>query len=125
MWCTDQDPAKAFYVDMLGFEVAQDVTMGEGYRWLTVRHPSQPELEVTLMTPGPPLDDDLAEAFRRAQAKGTMPGLGLATDDCRKTHAELAARGVQFIRPPTERPYGIEAIMRDDSGNWLVLVERS
>jgi catechol 2,3-dioxygenase-like lactoylglutathione lyase family enzyme len=106
----DQDKAREFYVDVLGFEAVADVTMGE-FRWVTVRHPSQPELQVTLMTPGPPLDD------------GGMGGLGLRVDDCRKTHAELVAKGVVFVQEPEERPYGIEAVMRDNSGNWLVLVE--
>ena len=56
VFCLDQSKARAFYVDKLGFEVRADVTTGEGFRWLTVGHPSQPELDVTLMVPGPPLD---------------------------------------------------------------------
>ncbi|MDQ4088724.1 MAG: VOC family protein [Actinomycetota bacterium] len=123
VYCTDQDEAKRFYVDVLGFEEGADVSLGEGFRWVTVRHPDQPELQVTLMVPGPPLDPELAEAVRRALAKGSMGGLGLRTDDCRKTYEDLSAKGVDFVQPPAERPYGIEAVMRDNSGNWLVLVE--
>ena len=52
-----------------------------------------------------------------------MGGFGLNTDDCRKTYEELTAKGVEFVQPPSERPYGVEAVMRDNSGNWLVLVE--
>ena len=52
-----------------------------------------------------------------------MHGLGLATDDCRKTADELKSKGVQFIQDPEERPYGVEAVLRDNSGNWMVLVE--
>ena len=52
-----------------------------------------------------------------------MGGFGLATTDCHKTYEELSAKGVEFIQEPAERPYGIEAVMRDNSGNWLVLVE--
>ena len=55
VYCLDQDQARDFYVDNLNFEPRTDITMGEGYRWLTIGHPSQPELEVTLMVPGPPL----------------------------------------------------------------------
>ncbi|CAN5497385.1 VOC family protein [soil metagenome] len=120
---TDQEEAKRFYIDVLGFEEGTDVMMGDGFRWVTVRHPAQPELEVTLMVPGPPLDDDVAAAVRRALANGTMSGFGLTTDDCHKTYEELSAAGVTFVQPPAERPYGIEAVMRDNSGNWLVLVE--
>lgn len=125
IWVTDQDEAKRFYIDTLGFVERIDETMGEGFRWLSVAHPDHPELELTLMVPGPPLDADLAEAVRRALASGTNPGIGLATDDCRKTYDELVAKGVEFTQPPSERPYGVEAVLRDNSGNWLVLVERA
>jgi catechol 2,3-dioxygenase-like lactoylglutathione lyase family enzyme len=123
VYCPDQDKARDFYVDILGFEARTDVTMGEGFRWVTVVHPSQPELEVTLMTPGPPLDEEAAAFIRRQLEKGQMGGLGLRVDDCRKTFSELSAKGVTFLQEPSERPYGVEAVMRDNSGNWLVLVE--
>ncbi len=123
VYCLDQDKARDFYVNILGFEVRTDITMGEGFRWVTVGHPSQPELEVTLMTPGPPLDADAAEFIRRQLEKGQMGGLGLRVDDCRKTYEELKGKGVTFLQEPSERPYGVEAVMRDNTGNWLVLVE--
>jgi catechol 2,3-dioxygenase-like lactoylglutathione lyase family enzyme len=124
VWVTDQDAAKAFYIDKLGFVESTDITMGDGYRWLTVCHPDHPELELTLMTPGPPLDEESAGAVRRMLEKGALNAVGLATRDCRKTHKELVARGVTFIQEPADRPYGVEAILRDNSGNWLVLVEQ-
>ncbi len=75
------------------------------------------------MTPGPPLDAEAAEFVRRQLEKGQMGGLGLRVDDCRATHQELSAKGVTFLQEPSDRPYGVEAVMRDVSGNWLVLVE--
>jgi len=123
VYCLDQDAARDFYVDVLGFVANTDVTMGEGFRWVTVNHPSQPELEVTLMIPGPPLDDEMAATIRRQLEKGQMGGLGLRVDDCRKTVEELKAKGVEFLQEPSDRPYGVEAVMRDVCGNWLVLVE--
>lgn len=123
VYCLDQDKARNFYVDVLGFEARTDITMGDGFRWVTVCHPNQPELEVTLMTPGPPLDAEAAEFVRRQLEKGQMGGLGLRVDDCRATHQELSAKGVTFLQEPSDRPYGVEAVMRDVSGNWLVLVE--
>jgi catechol 2,3-dioxygenase-like lactoylglutathione lyase family enzyme len=122
VYCLDQDATRDFYVDVLGFELRSDVSMG-GFRWVTVGHPSQPELGITLMTPGPPLDDDAAEFIRRQLGKGQMGGLGLRVDDCRATHRELSAKGVDFLQEPADRPYGVEAVMRDNTGNWLVLVE--
>lgn len=123
VYCLDQDATRDFYVDVLGFEPAADVTMGEGFRWVTVKHPSQPELEVTLMTPGPPLTDEAAAFYRRQLESGEMGGLGLTVDDCRKTYEDLSAKGVTFVQEPSDRPYGVEAVMRDNTGNWLVLVE--
>lgn len=123
VYCLDQDKTRDFYVDVLGFEPRTDVTMGEGFRWVTVSHANQPELEITLMTPGPPLDDEFAEQVRKQLAKGTMGGLGLRVDDCQKTYDELVAKGVTFMQEPSDRPYGVEAVMRDNAGNWLVLVE--
>jgi catechol 2,3-dioxygenase-like lactoylglutathione lyase family enzyme len=123
VFCLDQEATRDFYVENLGFETRTDVTMGEGYRWITIGHPSQPELEVTLMTPGPPLDDDAAAFVRRQLEKGQMGGLGLRVDDCRKTFTELSAKGITFLQEPSDRPYGVEAVMRDNTGNWLVLVE--
>lgn len=123
LYVTDQDEARRFYIDNLGFAERTDVSMGDGFRWVTIVHPDHPELEVTLMVPGPPLDEEMAEAVRRSLAKGNMGGFGLRTTDCQKTYDELVANGVEFIQPPSDRPYGVEAVMRDNSGNWLVLVE--
>ncbi|BCK58751.1 VOC family protein [Nocardia wallacei] len=125
VYVTDQTEAKQWYIDKLGFVESADVTMGDnGFRWVTVAQPDHPELEVTLMVPGPPLDDTLAEAIRRSLANGTHGALGLNTDNCQKTYEELTAKGVEFVQPPAQRPYGVEAVMRDNSGNWLVLVEK-
>jgi hypothetical protein len=52
-----------------------------------------------------------------------MGSFGLRTSDCHKDDEDLVAKGVEFVQPPADRPYGIEAVMRDNSGNWLVLVE--
>ncbi|QIS16021.1 VOC family protein [Nocardia arthritidis] len=124
IYVTDQDAAKQWYIEKLGFVEHTDITMGDnGFRWVTVVLPNHPELEVTLMIPGPPLDENYAEAVRRALASGTHGALGLRTDNCKKTFDELTAKGVESIQPPAERPYGTEAIIRDNSGNWLVLVE--
>ena len=54
-----------------------------------------------------------------------MHGMGLDVDDCKATYDELVAKGVEFLQPPTERPYGVEALARDNSGNTLVLVEHN
>lgn len=122
VWVTDIDEARDFYVGKLGFVPNTDVTMGD-FRWCTVNHPNQPELEVNLMVPGPPLDEEDADQVRRMLAKGSMGAGGLRVDDCRSTYEELKRKGVEFLQEPTNRPYGVEAVLRDNSGNWWVLVE--
>lgn len=119
----DVDASKRFYVDVLGFDEKDDITLADGYRWCTVVHPGQPELQVHLTVPGPPHSPEMIGAINRALDEGGMHGLGLNVDDCRKTAEDLRAKGVQFIQDPEERPYGVEAVIRDNSGNWMVLVE--
>ena len=63
----DVDESKRFYTTVLGFEAKDDITLGDGYRWCTVNHPSQPELAVHLTVPGPPFSPELVEAMQRAQ----------------------------------------------------------
>jgi predicted enzyme related to lactoylglutathione lyase len=123
IYVTDQDEALRFYTDVLGLEARDDITMGDGYRWLTVGSPEQPELMINLAIPGPPLDPESAETMRRLVAKGSMNAAGFQVDDCRKTHEQLVAKGVTFMQEPADRPYGVEAVCRDNSGNWIVLVE--
>jgi catechol 2,3-dioxygenase-like lactoylglutathione lyase family enzyme len=120
----DQDRARDFYTQKLGFEVRTDVTM-DGFRWLTVGPVGQPDLNVLLAKPEPPMfSDEDAAALRGLVAKGAMAGGVIETDDCRKTFDDLKAKGVTFLQEPAERPYGVEALLRDDSGNWFSLTER-
>lgn len=121
VWVLDQDRAKEFYTEKLGFEVRNDMTMGQGgMRWLTVGAKDQPDVELTLMVPGPPgLDPESAEALKKLISKGVMGAGVLATDDVRGDYKLLKSRGVEFLQEPQERPYGTEALFRDDSGNWF------
>ena len=47
-----------------------------------------------------------------------MGGLGLSVDDCHKSFEELSAKGVTFLQAPSDGPYGVDAVMRDNTGNW-------
>jgi catechol 2,3-dioxygenase-like lactoylglutathione lyase family enzyme len=126
IYVLDQDSARDFYVDKLGFELRTDHTMDGGFRWLTVGPKGQPDLEVILMplTPGPHMSDERVEQMR-ALVRGGALGAGVfATPDCRRTYEELTSRGVEFVQPPVDRFYGVEAIFKDDSGNWFSLTER-
>ena len=121
VWVIDQEAAKAFYTEKLGLEVRSDVTM-DGFRWLTVGPKDQPDLNILLARPQPPMfSDEDAQVLRQLVAKGAMGGGVFETDDIRTAYEELKGNGVTFLQEPAERPYGIEALFRDDSGNWFSL----
>ena len=119
VYVLDPDRAKRFYVETLGFEERTDMTL-DGFRWLTVGPKGQPDFEVLLAVPAPPMfSAEDAQTVRGLVAKGAFGGGVLDTDDCRATFEDLRAKGVTFLQEPTERPFGVEAILRDDSGNWF------
>ena len=120
----DQDAALEFYTKKLGFEVRTDAKM-EGFRWLTVGSKDQPELEIVLMAvqPGPMHDEETVAKMKELLAKGAMGAGVFKTADCHATYEELAAKGVEFLSEPAERPYGVEAVFKDNSGNWFSLTQ--
>ena len=124
IYVNDQAAALEFYTKKLGLEVRTDATM-EGFRWLTVGVPGQPELEIVLMEPKPGFmfDEDTVKQIRALVAKGAFGGGVFSTSDCEATYAELKARGVEFVSPPAKKPYGTEALFKDDSGNWFSLTQ--
>ena len=125
VWVLDQDAAKEFYTEQLGCELTNDIQLENGMRWLTVRPQGSPSQELLLMDPAHSmLDEATARQVRDLVANGALsPGV-MATTDCRGDHAQLASRGVQFNQPPADRPYGVEAVLRDNSGNWYSFTER-
>ena len=126
IYVLDQESAYDFYVGKLGLEVRTDARMENGFRWLTVGPKGQPDLEIVLMPvqAGPMMDETCAEQLRALIRQGTFGAGVLETADCRAAFEELKAKGVEFMREPTEQFYGIEALMKDDSGNWFSLTER-
>jgi catechol 2,3-dioxygenase-like lactoylglutathione lyase family enzyme len=123
IYVTNQDAAYDFYVHKLGLEVRTDVTMENGFRWLTVGPREQPDFELALLEPkaGMGMEEEVASLLRTLIAKGGLGGGVFDTDNCQATYEELKSNGVEFMSPPTERPYGIEALFKDDSGNWFSL----
>jgi hypothetical protein len=81
----------------------------------------QPDLQLILSSCDMGRSPKAAARLRELVASGAI-GVGvIATDDCRRTYEELLAKGVTFLSEPAERPYGIEATLRDDSGNLISL----
>jgi catechol 2,3-dioxygenase-like lactoylglutathione lyase family enzyme len=121
----DQDKAFDFYINKLGFKVNTDVKMENGFRWLTVNPPDQPDLEIILFpvdaTNG--FDEETNTALKLLLNKGVMGAGAFYTSDCRATYAELNAKGVVFKSEPKEQFYGIEAIITDACGNWFSMTQ--
>jgi predicted enzyme related to lactoylglutathione lyase len=118
----DQEEALRFYTDILGFEKRSDETFGPGLRWLTVAPSGQKEVEIALLKPEPALQGEEV-ARKLSERVGQSTTWSFTTDDCRATYEELEARGVQFISPPKEAYYGVEAIFVDLYGNTFSMVE--
>jgi catechol 2,3-dioxygenase-like lactoylglutathione lyase family enzyme len=122
----DQESAFDFYVNKLGFKVHTDAAMGPGMRWLTVCTPQQPDLEISLMAikEGMLFTKESAAQMRELVKKGTF-GFGVfECEDIYATYEELKAKGVEFSKAPKEEFYGIEALLKDDSGNWFSLGQK-
>jgi catechol 2,3-dioxygenase-like lactoylglutathione lyase family enzyme len=125
IYVLDQSEALKFYRDKLGFEVRNDKTMDNGFRWLTVGPKTQPDLQIILMPihESPMFPAEKVAQLRKLVESGALGAGVLEVDDCRKTYEELKAKGVEFMGPPQERFYGIEALMKDNSGNWFSMTQ--
>jgi catechol 2,3-dioxygenase-like lactoylglutathione lyase family enzyme len=123
LYVRDQDEAYEFYVNRLGFRVHTDQRNGD-YRWLTVQHPDQPSFQLGLFRPQAPVHDvATAQALNELVAKGAMPPLVVAVDDCRATYARLREKGVEFTQEPIARYGNVDANFRDPSGNGWKIIE--
>jgi catechol 2,3-dioxygenase-like lactoylglutathione lyase family enzyme len=123
VWVFDHDVAKEFYVDKLGCEVVSELQF-DGVRWLSVCWPEQPELQLALNIPGPPLTDpQTTEEIKALVSKGMLSPGGFRTSDCVAAYEKLKANGVEFTDAPEERFYGIDAGFRDPFGNHWRLTQ--
>ena len=121
LYVNDLDKMVAFYRDVLGLEVRNDVEF-EGMRWVTVGAPSQPDVNIVLE---PPLADPNASAADRQAmaellAKGLLRGVNFSTGDCDATFEHIRAAGGDVLQEPMDMPYGVrDCAFRDPSGNML------
>lgn len=125
IYVINQSEAYDFYVNKLGFEVRTDATMDNGFRWLTVGPKDQPDMEIALMEikAGMMFSEETAQKLKDVLQRGGLGGGVFETSDCKATYEELKRQGVEFMSPPQERPYGIEALFKDNSGNWFSLTQ--
>jgi uncharacterized glyoxalase superfamily protein PhnB len=122
---TDPGASLAFYRDMLGFEVRNDVGYG-GMRWITVGPADQPGTSIVLYPPGadPGVTDDERRTIAEMMAKGTYAIITLASADLDGTFARLHADGAEVVQEPIEQPYGVrDCAIRDPAGNLIRINE--
>jgi len=121
----DPEAAIAFYRDVLGFEVRNDVGY-EGMRWITVGPVDQPDTALVLHPPeaDPGITEDERRMIAEMMAKGTYAGVNLGTKNIDAVFEELQAKGAEVVQEPTDQPYGIrDAAIRDPAGNLIRLQE--
>lgn len=119
VYVDDQATALAFYTDVLGFTVKDDVTNGP-YRWLTVVAPADPdgtELQLALA------DTPAAAAYQDAMAAADQPAVMFFTADVAAEYERLTARGAEFTMAPTDVTVATIAQLRDPSGNLIQLTQ--
>jgi len=118
---TDPDASLAFYRDVLGFEVQNDVGYA-GMRWITVGAPGQPGTSIVLQPPtaDPGITDAEADAIAEMMAKGTFAGVLLATDDLDAVFERIEASDAEVVQEPMDQDYGLrDCAFRDPAGNLI------
>jgi catechol 2,3-dioxygenase-like lactoylglutathione lyase family enzyme len=117
----DPDASLAFYRDILGFEVRNDVGYN-GLHWITVGPADQPGTSIVLYPPGvdPGITDDERRTIAEMMAKGTYGIMTLATKDLDATFEQLQAGDAEVVQEPTDQPYGVrDCAFRDPAGNLI------
>jgi predicted enzyme related to lactoylglutathione lyase len=121
----DPEASLAFYRDMLGFEVRQDVGYG-GMRWITVGPPGQPGTSIVLTPPAvdPGITPDERRTIVEMMAKGSYATILFATEDLDGAFEKVQAGGAEIVQEPMEQPYGIrDCAIRDPAGNLIRISE--
>ncbi|MEU9827742.1 VOC family protein [Micromonospora chersina] len=121
----DPDESLAFYRDVLGFEVRNDVGQGK-MRWITVGPVNQPDTSILLAPPAidPGVTDDERRTIAEMMAKGTYGWILLATPNLEDTFERVQASDAEVVQEPTEQPYGIrDCAFRDPAGNLVRIQE--
>ena len=113
----DYDEAISFYTRSLGFQLIEDTDLGNGKRWVLARPPGAEGTDLLLARAVNP-----EQASRIGNQTGGRVFLFLHTDDFWRDYREINARGVKFVRPPSEEAYGTVAVFEDLYGNrWDLL----
>ncbi|GAA2061897.1 VOC family protein [Williamsia deligens] len=115
----DVDAALSFYRDALGLTVHNDVSGGGG-RWVTIASDAQPGVAIVLSTPQSGRGADDAAALEDLLAKGSLPMIGLSTNDLDGLFDRVVASGAEVLQEPMDQPWGPrDCAFRDPSGTTV------
>jgi catechol 2,3-dioxygenase-like lactoylglutathione lyase family enzyme len=106
---SDQERAKTFYLETLGFDLIGEDDSVPGFHWIRVA-PKGASTSLTLVT------------WFETMPPGSLQGLVLTSSDLQSDYEALVAKGATFDGPPEPKPYAaLETVLRDPDGNGLVL----
>jgi lactoylglutathione lyase len=109
VYVEDQQKAKTFWTEKVGFRLVRETPMGPGGSWLEV---------------APPGAESALVLYPRAMMKGwesMKPSIVFECDDIDATYARMKERGVQFEGEPQKMQWGTFAQFKDEDGNLFVL----
>jgi predicted enzyme related to lactoylglutathione lyase len=119
VYVDDQEKARRFYTDVLGFTKKMDFSQGP-FRWLTVVSPEAPdgtELQLALN------DNPAAKAYQQAMLQQGQPAAMFFTDDVNDDYERIKSRGGQFTMPPTDVTGSTIAKLSDTCGNLIQITQ--
>jgi len=121
----DPDAALAFYRDILGLTVQNEVAHG-GFRWITLVSDSQPGVGIVLSQPHAGRSQEDGDVLAALLAKGELYPAHFGCDDLDAVFDKVAtAPGVEVLQEPASQPWGVrDAAVRDPAGNRLRLEQR-
>ncbi|MBU0437071.1 glyoxalase [Staphylococcus succinus] len=117
----DQEKAKVFYTEKLGFDLVHDKDMGGGFKWLTVKeaHSNNP-VEIVLE----PNESPIAKNYQESLYKAGIPITMFGVENLDNVHRALVEANVTFHTEPKEVENIKLAVIDDTCGNLIQLIEQ-
>ena len=115
----DQEKALNFYTNILGFELKNDVPLGEN-RWLTVTSKNNPDGVELLLEPS---EHRAVGPYKQALVEDNIPAASFKVDNLDTEYERLSALGVKFTQEPMEFGNVKMATLDDTCGNLIQILE--
>jgi lactoylglutathione lyase len=109
VYVEDQQKAKAFWAEKVGFEIVAEHPMGPDSFWLEVA-PKGAESHLVIYPKSMMKDAEKMKA-----------SIVFLCEDVKSTYAELKANGVEFLGEPQEMQWGTFVQFKDEDGNEFLL----